>query len=410
MTAPLEFVVVGASLAGLNAARAALQHPSAPRVTVIGAEEHLPYDRPPLSKAVLKSDEHERPPLFGSAELAEHEGCTVILGATATGVDTTRHVVALGEREVRYDALVIATGATPRTLPLETPPGVHTLRTWDDAVAIRSQMRAGGRMVVIGAGFIGSEVAASAKERGMDVVIVEALEVPLARAVGETAGAALGSIHARHGVDLRLGRGVVGFEGEDRVTAVTLSDGSTVPADLVVVGIGAVPQTGWLAGSGIDLDNGIVCDSHLRTSAPEVFAAGDVARWDNPLFERHMRIEHWTSAQEQGGHAAHNALDPSSATPYSHVPYFWSDWYDSRIQFVGVPSGTPEIVDGSWDAEAFTAIYREEERVVGALTLNRRADIMKYRVLIEASKTVEDARALARDRAEIRARKAGARA
>ncbi|MFG1613305.1 NAD(P)/FAD-dependent oxidoreductase [Nonomuraea wenchangensis] len=377
-----RLVVVGASLAGLRAVEAARKSGFDGSVVLIGAEPHLPYDRPPLSKAFLDG---AGLPAFRTEEVLRDElGVRLVLGAPATALDTAARVVTAGEREFGYDALVIATGAAARTLPgTGGLTGVHTLRTRDDALAVRSALDDGARTVVVGAGFIGSEVASAARKRGLDVTIVEALPTPLVRAVGETMGRACGALHARNGTDLRCGTGVAAVEGDGRVERVRLTDGTVLPADLVVAGIGAVPATGWLAGAGLSLDDGVVCDETLFTGAPGVYAAGDVARWHNPAFGRHMRLEHWTSAAEQGATAARNALDPANAKPYSTVPYFWSDWYDSRIQFVGVPA-TEEVrvVDGDPGGDRFVALYREGDRLAGALTLNGQTQIMKYRALI----------------------------
>ncbi len=377
-----RLVVVGASLAGLRAVEAARKSGFDGSVVLIGAEPHLPYDRPPLSKAFLDG---AGLPAFRTEEVLRDElGVRLVLGAPATALDTAARVVTAGEREFGYDALVIATGAAARTLPGTAGlTGVHTLRTRDDALAVRSALDAGARTVVVGAGFIGSEVASAARKRGLDVTIVEALPTPLVRAVGETMGRACGALHARNGTDLRCGTGVAAVEGDGRVERVRLTDGTVLPADLVVAGIGAVPATGWLGGAGLSLDDGVVCDETLFTGAPGVYAAGDVARWHNPAFGRHMRLEHWTSAAEQGATAARNALDPANAKPYSTVPYFWSDWYDSRIQFVGVPA-TEEVrvVDGDPGGDRFVALYREGDRLAGALALNGQTQIMKYRALI----------------------------
>lgn len=394
-----HLVVVGASLAGLRAAGAARAVKFAGRITLVGDEEHLPYDRPPLSKAYLEAPDSPRTPqLPGADRLTGDLGVDLVLGAPATGLDPRGRVLAVGDREIPFDALVIATGVTPRTLPgAEHLAGVHSLRTLDDAAAIRRKLDEGARTVVIGAGFIGSEVASSARSRGLPVTILEALPTPLVRAVGTTAGAALAGLHARNGTDLRCGVSVDQVLGDDHVTGVRLSDGTVLDADLVVVGIGADPATAWLSSSGLTLDNGVVCDETLA-AAPGVYAAGDVARWHNPAFDRLMRLEHWTSAAEQGAHAVRNALDPASAAPYRHVPYFWSDWYGQRIQFAGVPHGEPEIVDGGWDEPSFAALYRQGDRVAGVVTLNKRADVMKYRTLITRGGSWNDALELAAQR------------
>ncbi|MFI9408634.1 NAD(P)/FAD-dependent oxidoreductase [Nocardia gamkensis] len=400
-----NFVVVGASLAGLRAVEAARKAGFEGAVTLIGAEEHLPYDRPPLSKAYLEQLPDGAGPastIFRTEEVLREElGVELELGAPATSLDTARKQVLVGGRAVSYDALVIATGADARTLPgAEGLSGVHTLRTLDDAIAIRRALEAGARTVVVGAGFIGSEVAAGARKRGLDVTILEALPTPLVRAVGDRMGAACAALHERNGTPLRCGVGVTGLQGDGRVERVLLSDGTAIEADLVVVGIGAIPATGWLESSGLRLDNGVVCDATLWTGVDGVYAAGDVARWHNPLFDRLMRLEHWTSAAEQGALAARNALDPESARQYLTVPYFWSDWYDSRIQFVGVPTADEiRVVDGDLDAdERWVALYREGDRLAGALTLNGQNVIMKYRGLLMKKAGWDEALAFAASR------------
>ncbi|MFE6926017.1 NAD(P)/FAD-dependent oxidoreductase [Nocardia sp. NPDC057663] len=400
-----NLVVVGASLAGLRAVEAARKAGFEGRITLIGAEEHLPYDRPPLSKAYLDelpAGEGPASTIFRTEDVLRDElGVDLVLGSPATGLDTEGCRVLIGDRAISYDALVIATGADARTLPgSEGMSGVHTLRTLDDAISIRQALDDGARTVVVGAGFIGSEVAAGARKRGLDVTILEALPTPLVRAVGERMGAACAALHERNGTPLRCGIGVTGLEGDGRVERVLLSDGTSIEADLVVVGIGAIPVTGWLEGSGLNLDNGVVCDETLWTGVDGVYAAGDVARWHNPLFDRLMRLEHWTSAAEQGAFAARNALNPEAAKPYQTVPYFWSDWYGSRIQFVGVPTADEiRVVDGDPDADGrWVALYREGDRFAGALTLNGQNVIMKYRGLLTKKASWDEALAFAATR------------
>ncbi|MEU8413483.1 FAD-dependent oxidoreductase [Amycolatopsis japonica] len=393
-------VVVGASLAGLRAVEAARKTGFDGPITLIGAEKHLPYDRPPLSKAFL-AKEDTAPPMFRDEQVLRDElGVRLVLGRSASGVDTQGRTVGVGDEEYGYDALVIATGARARTVPgWDALRGVYTLRTLDDAIAVRAALTPGTNLVVVGAGFIGSEVASSARDRGLTVTIVEAQPTPLVRAVGAQMGAACSSLHARNGTELHCGVGVAAIEGDGAVERVRLSDGTVLEADMVVVGVGASPATQWLTGSGLTLDDGVVCDETLHTGAPGVYAAGDVARWHNPAFSRHMRLEHWTSAAEQGALAARNALDPANARPYATVPYFWSDWYGSRFQFVGIPA-TDEVrvVDGDTDGTGFTALYREGDRLAGALTLNRPRDIMKYRRLITGEASWDDGLAFAKTR------------
>jgi NADPH-dependent 2,4-dienoyl-CoA reductase/sulfur reductase-like enzyme len=384
LSADGRLVVVGASLAGLRAVEAARRHGFNGPITLVGAEDHLPYDRPPLSKAVLHGETQVEPFVdeAGFADLA----VDLRLGEPATSLDTARKVVRLGEDEVSYDVLVIATGARPRPLDgllggAPVPEGVFSLRTADDAGAIRDALDDGARTVVIGAGFIGSEVASSARKRDLPVTIVEALDLPLTRSIGPEAGQICADLHRANGTELRLGVGVDRIEQADgHVTGVLLLDGTLLPADLVVVGTGVLPCTEWLEDSGLTLherDRGIVCDERLWTGIPDVYAAGDVAHSPNPLFDDQlMRLEHWTNAAEQGAAAARHAIDPEAAEPLAPVPYFWSDWYAHRIQFVGTPVADEVRV---LSQQPFIALYRREDRVVGALTVDGQRLIMKLR-------------------------------
>ncbi|MFI6937344.1 NAD(P)/FAD-dependent oxidoreductase [Streptomyces sp. NPDC050287] len=399
---PRRLVVVGASLAGLRAVEGARRSGFAGTVTLIGAEEHLPYDRPPLSKAYLEAGPGEPPDTTFRTEhtLRTELGVELRLGASASGLDTEARAVLVDGAPVPYDALVIATGAAARTVPgTEGITGVHSLRTADDAAAVRRALDDQARLVVVGAGFIGSEVASAARKRGLPVTVVEAADVPLRRALGGEMGLACAALHDRAGTDLRLGVTVEAIRRGGEGVRVDLADGSTLHAGLVVAGIGADPATSWLDGSGIALADGVCCDETLATSAPGVYAAGDVARWHNPLFGQPMRLEHWTSAAEQGAAAAVNALRPGESRPYSTVPYFWSDWYGTRIQFVGISqadevrvvSGDPR--DGRW-----VALYRTGQSLTGALAVDHPTHIMKYRAMINRRGTWSDALDFARER------------
>ncbi|QTI69036.1 FAD-dependent oxidoreductase [Gordonia polyisoprenivorans] len=398
-----KLVVVGASLAGLRAVEAARKAGYEGSITLIGAERHLPYDRPPLSKAFLEPGSDDLPaPFFRTEEVLSNElGVELVLGAPATGLNTESKTVRVGDRDVEYDALVIATGSIPRMLPgTESLDGVYALRTVDDAIAVREALTGGARTVVIGAGFIGSEVASGAHKRGVDVTIVEALPTPLVRATGEAMGHAIASLHHRNGTTLICGTGVSAIEGDGHVERVVLADGTVLDADLVVVGVGVSPATDWLEGSGVLVDNGIVCDETLWTGVPGVYAAGDVANWFNPVLGERQRMENWTAAAEQGAAAARNAIDPSNSKPYGTVPYFWSDWYDVRIQFVGSPNADEVVVvDGDPESEGrWVALYRRGDRLIGALTVNGQAVIMKYRVMIAKGRSWQDALAFAESR------------
>jgi NADPH-dependent 2,4-dienoyl-CoA reductase/sulfur reductase-like enzyme len=403
-----RFVVVGGSLAGLRAVQSARRAGFEGPLTMVGAERHLPYDRPPLSKEYLDAsvDGPTTPTFRTEDELHEELGLDLRLSTWATGLDADRKVLSIsgpdGAGELEYGSLVIATGAAARTLPgVDELAGVHTLRTLDDAIAIRAGLDAGARTVVVGAGFIGSEVASCARKRGLPVTVLEALPVPLVRSVGEDMGRACAALHQANGTDLRCGVKVTGLRSEKgRVTGVSLDDGSVVPADLVVVGTGVAPCTEWLAGSGVALherDKGIVCDETLSTGLPGVYAAGDVAHFPHPLFGGTlMRLEHWTNAAEQGALAAKNALDPLEAKPATGIPYFWSDWYNSRIQFVGIPQADEiRVISEELGENKFLALYRRGARITGCITIDRPAQVMKYRRMISQSKSWSEALAFA---------------
>jgi NADPH-dependent 2,4-dienoyl-CoA reductase/sulfur reductase-like enzyme len=393
-------VVVGASLAGLRAAETFRREGFEGRVTVIGAETHLPYDRPPLSKKLLSGEwEADRialrqPDAYGDLDLDFR------LGRRATALDPAKRTVTLDDGEpISYDGVVIATGAACRRLPHQpTLDGVYELRTLDDALALRKAITAGTpRVVVIGAGFIGAEVAATARSLGCDVTILEALPVPLVRALGPTMGSACAAVHDDHGVTVRLGVGVDGIDGTGRVERVRLADGSVIDSDVVVVGVGVAPVVGWLEGSGLTLRDGVVCDATLATGAPDVYAAGDLVRWPNELYGEEMRVEHWSNANEQGALAAQNLVAVrrgESPKPYAAVPFFWSDQYDRRIQFLGRAGSDDDVTVelGSVDERSFVALYHRDGLVRGVLGMNQPRAVMSLRKLLEARGSLADAR------------------
>lgn len=355
-------MVVGASAAGLAAAETLRREGYDGTLTLVGDEPHAPYDRPPLSKHLLAARwESDRLALRTPAHL-DGLGLDLRLGTAATGLDLDGRRVRLSDGDaLPYDALVIATGVRPRRLPGE---GAHVLRTLDDALTLRERLTPGTRLVVVGAGFLGAEAAAVARGLGVEVTLLEPAPVPLAHAVGAEVGAMLARAHLEHGVDLRTGVPVT----EVTEDGVRLADGTTVEADEVLVAIGSLPNTEWLAGSGLPVGDGVLCDRYCE-AAPHVYAAGDVARWHNPLFGTTMRVEHRTNAAEQGMAVARNLLAPGERRPFAPVPYFWSDQYDLKVRAYGVLRGHDEVavVEGDLAERRFVAVYRAGERVTGVL-------------------------------------------
>ena len=393
--------VIGASLAGLRAVETLRSDGFDGRITLVGDEPHQPYDRPPLSKQVLAGDwEPDRIHLAAPDRLADLQ-VDLRLGQRATGLDPEAHTVEVDGVTEKFDGLLIATGAQCRALPgTGHLAGVHTLRTLDDCLAIRAALEAvPRRLVVVGAGFIGSEVASVAVDRGVEVTMVEALPVPLVRVLGAEIGTTMADLHRSHGVDLRCGVGVVELVGEDRVRAAMLDDGSVVEADMVVVGIGVVPNTDWLESSGLHLDDGVCCDATCL-AAPDVTAAGDVARWTHPRYGRSVRVEHWDNAVEQGIHAARRLLQTDEeATAYAPVPWFWSDQYDRKIQVAGLthPDDEVRMVTGSPEEGRFTALYGSGGRFNAVFGMNRPRQVMQFKSLIDQEATWEEALAYARE-------------
>lgn len=392
------FAVVGASLAGLRAAEELRRLGFDGRVVMIGAESHLPYDRPPLSKDLL-AGETQPDQIALRRQPYDDLALDWRLGRRAVGLDPGGRVVTLDDGEqIGFTGCVIATGARPRVLP-DTPPltGIHVLRTLDDCLAIRDRLDHGPRVVVVGAGFIGAEVAATCRGRHLDVTVLEALPTPMVRGLGPKLGEVLARLHRDHGVDLRTGVGVAGFDGRDQVERVRLDDGTTVDADLVVVGVGVEPVTDWLDGSGLKLDNGVVCDATLM-AAPGIVCAGDVCRWPNALFDDEpMRLEHWTNAAEQGVAAAQRLLaSEDAAVPFAPVPFVWSDQYDVKIQVAGHVRGDDvvEVVDGAFEDLRFAAAVGRAGRLVGAVAFNRPRVLMQLRRLVSERTSLDAAREL----------------
>ena len=387
--------IVGASLAGYWAAETLRRDGFEGRISLIGDEHHAPYDRPPLSKKYLAGDlDDDRLALTTAERLADLQ-LDLRLGCSATGLDVAGRTLEVDGAAEPFDGLVIATGTRCRTLPGTAGlAGVHTLRTRDDAAAIRDALADGARrLMVVGAGFIGAEVASTAIGRGVEVTMVEALEEPFGRVLGVEMGAVMADVHRHHGVDLRTGVGVDEVLGDGRVAGVRLADGATLDVDLLLVGIGVVPNTEWLEGSGLTLDNGVVCDGTCL-AAPGVVAAGDVARWPNPRYGELMRVEHWDNAVQQGVHAARRLLQSDEeATPFAPVPWFWSDQYDRKVQLAGRPHPDDEVrvVAGSTAEHRFAAFYGRDGRFTAALGMNRPRQVMQSKGLLEAGASWDEA-------------------
>ena len=382
--------VVGASLAGLSAVRSLRKQGYDGRLVVIGDEPHRPYDRPPLSKEFLAGTVSEDDLLLEMDD--EDLRAEWLLGARAVGlqVDGVERVLLLDDgREVRADGVVVATGAAARNLPgTDGLAGVHTLRTLDDARALRDELALGGRLVVIGGGFIGAEVASTAYALGLDVTVIEAAPTPLAGPLGETMGQIVSALHEAHGVRLLCGVGVKGLSGETRVDAVLLEDGRTVPADMVVVGVGARPCVEWLEGSGVELDNGVKCGADGRTSLAGVVAVGDCANWYDPQAGSHRRVEHWTGARERPDAAvaallSWGAVEAGAPRP----PYFWSDQYGVKIQFAGHAAGADSVTveEGAPGDRSFLAVYRCAGQPVAVLAMNQPRLFMRWRKQLAAT-------------------------
>jgi NADPH-dependent 2,4-dienoyl-CoA reductase/sulfur reductase-like enzyme len=388
----VSILIIGASVAGIRTAQALRMQGCIDAITIVGDEPHAPYDKPPLSKEMLLPDGPDSPvPLLSNDEL-EALDVELRLGTRAVSLDPSSRTVTTDDgTSLGYDELVIATGVTPRTLPgADKLTGIHTLRTADDAVALRAALARAAHVVVIGAGFIGAEFAAAARAHGREVTIIEPQPVPLTHVLGTTVGAEVARLHAINGVTLHTGVEFSHFVGEERVLGVALTDGRVLPADLVVIGIGATPATQWLETSGLPIANGVQCDASLRVlGAEHVHAAGDVAHWTHGFYGADLRIEHWTNANEHAGIVAADIL--GTAAPRSQVPYVWSDQYGHRIQIVGRPAaGILALSHGTVDS-GLVAVYADEAgTVVAALVVDDPRLLMRCRKAVTKRSAVAD--------------------
>jgi 3-phenylpropionate/trans-cinnamate dioxygenase ferredoxin reductase subunit len=388
---PNAYVIVGASLAGATAAVTLRQEGADGTITLIGAEKTPPYERPPLSKAYLRGETPfetalVRPPVFYA-----EQGIETIFGCRAVRIDASGRFVELDDgRRVPFDRLLIATGGRNRRFSVAGADldGIYGLRTVQDADRIRAETIAGRRVVVVGMGFIGSEVAASLRQKDLEVVAIEPSKTPLARVLGEDVGQCLADLHRARGVRTVFEDTVVAFEGMSRVERVLTKGGRRLECDFVVVGIGIEPVVDVLDGSGVHVDNGVVVDEYCQTNVSGIYAAGDVANHYHPLFKRRIRVEHWQNAIKQGTAAARNMLGRHVA--YDEVHWFWSDQYDANLQYAGFHSTWEQlVVRGRLGSDSFLACYVNEGRIDAAVALNRAKDLRRVMPLIKARRSFD---------------------
>lgn len=385
------YVIVGAGLAGASAAIALREHHPEAAVTLIGAEDEPPYERPPLSKAYLRGAVPFENSLVRPADFYAGHRIETRLGSRVTGIDSAGRVVHLeGERHVPFDSLLIATGVRNRkaSIPGGDLDGIHSLRTVQDADRIRREMQPGRRAVVVGMGFIGSEVAASLRYEGVEVVAIDPAKTPLFRVLGERVGQTLADLHLSHGVRTVFEDTVAAFEGTGRVDCVVTRGGMRIPCNFVVLGIGVEPVVDLLDGSGIDVDNGVIVDEYCQTNVSGIYAAGDVANHYHPVFDRHIRVEHWQNAMQQGANAARNML--GERVPYDEIPWFWSDQYDAHLQYAGFHAKWDElVVRGQLDSGDYLACYLNDGRLDAVGGVNRAKDVRRAMPIIQGRQRVD---------------------
>ena len=399
MTSDQTYVIVGASLAGAKAAETLREEGFAGRVVLVGAESERPYERPPLSKDYLRGEVgREKVHVHDEGFYAEHQ-IELRLGRTAVQLDTLAGELELDDGErLRYDRLLLATGSEPRRLeiPGGDLDGVMYLRSVQDSDALRERLDRGGAVVVVGAGWIGAEVAASARQRGLDVTVVEPAAVPLERVLGAEVGAIYRDIHTDHGTRMLMGTGVEAFEGDDTIGRVRTSDGRTLECDFAVVGVGVQPRIRLAAQAGLDVDDGILVDEYLETSKRGVFAAGDVANGLHPVYGERIQVEHWANALNQGPAAARNML--GQGVPYERLPYFFSDQYEVGMEYSGFAREWDRVVfRGDPATREFIAFWLVGDRVVAGMNVNVWDVNEAVQHLIREGAAVDDRRLADRD-------------
>jgi 3-phenylpropionate/trans-cinnamate dioxygenase ferredoxin reductase component len=389
---PSRIVVIGASLAGASAAIALRDQGYEGELTLIGEENQLPYERPPLSKALLLG-ERDEPDWVGDEATYADKAIDLRLGTMATRIDRNRKVVVASRTEYRYDKLLIATGSAPRRLDVHGSEldGLLTLRTLEESLALRERFTDGANVVIVGAGWIGCEAAAAARQHGANVTILEPRSQPLLGVVGEQIGATFAALHRDHGVDLRLGVGVKGFAGEGTASSVLIKSGHSISADTILIGVGAAPNIALADAAGLTLaEGGIAVDATLRSSDPDIYAAGDVAAHDHPKYRHRVRVEHWANAKDQGLHVAGNLL--GAEAPYVLRPFFFSDQYDLGCEYRGLadPAKDRLVVRGDLASREFTAFWLRDGAVAAAMNVNQWDDGDALQELVDSGRQVAD--------------------
>lgn len=379
-----SYVIIGAGIAGGTAAETLRKQGFEGRVHLIGAEPYRPYDRPPLSKEFLSGAKEQEKLFFKPQDFYTEQSIELHLGTEATAIDPSLNTVTLANGEsIRYDKLLLSTGSRVKRLPIpgSNLKGVHYLRTIDDSRALAHSMNGASRVVIVGAGFIGSEVAAVCKTAGLEVTVLEIQPQPMAHILGEKMGAIYANLHTNRGINLRLREGISEIRGSSRTEQVITDEGNAINCDFVVIGVGITPDTTLAESAGLHVDFGILTDQYCQTSHPDIYAAGDVANWFHPGLDRRLRVEHWDNALNQGAAAAKSML--GAPEPYSPTLYFWSDQYDLNIQYLGHATEWDDIaVRGNPADEKFTAFYLKDGSVHGALVVNNFRDIRPTRTLI----------------------------